>query len=252
MKGLKINYKILALGKIRLTVTDDPHINSKLDTNRAAIEEIWQDFKKKKGGKLFNGTLANFIKINKKKDSYELISQFIEYKQFFAQISKPALKLGITPIGVSGIIVLEDKAVEYVIFSRRADDVTEYPGFYELVPSGSIDKQCLRADGVIDYPSKLLSEFIEETGLSKKYIKEITGFTLVLDKNHHVYDIGCRILLEAKKKEILEDFSSTEYGIPVFVPTKDLGDFIKMNNSSIVPTSMALIEAYRQYFKQEN
>jgi hypothetical protein len=133
-----------------------------------------------------------------------------------------------------------------VVFAKRVDNITEYPGLLELVPSGSIDKECADANGVVDYQSKLLSEFIEETGLSKEYVKEISGFGFVLDIGHNVYDICCEILLEAKKELVAQRFLSREYNAPVFVVMNDLDSFIKANVDSIVPTSMALIEAYRQ------
>ena len=133
-----------------------------------------------------------------------------------------------------------------MVFAKRADDITEYPGFLELVPSGSIDKECADAKGIVDYRSKLLSEFVEETGLSKEYVKKISGFAFVLDINHNVYDICCEILLKAEKELIIQKFSSKEYNAPVFVALNDLNSFIRANVNSIIPTSMALIEAYRR------
>jgi len=133
-----------------------------------------------------------------------------------------------------------------VVFAKRADNITEYPGFLELVPSGSIDKECADAKGVVDYRSKLLSEFGEETSLSKEYVKRISGFAFVLDINHNVYEICCEILLETEKELVAQKFSSKEYNAPVFIATNNLDNFVKSNVASIVPTSMALIEAYRQ------
>lgn len=133
-----------------------------------------------------------------------------------------------------------------MVFAKRADNITEYPGFLELVPSGSIDKECVGASGVVDYQSKLLAEFIEETGLSKEYVKEISGFAFVLDVGHNVYDICCKILLETSKEIVAQRFRSKEYHAPVFVAMNDLGSFVKENVDSIVPTSMAIIEAYRR------
>ena len=65
-----------------------------------------------------------------------------------------------------------------MVFAKRAESITEYPGFLELVPSGSIDKECADTNGVVDYKFKLLSEFVEETGLSKEYVKKISDLPL--------------------------------------------------------------------------
>jgi HAD superfamily hydrolase (TIGR01509 family) len=246
MNNLKTNYKIVAIGNIHMRTIQDSSIEKILTQNREAVEEIWQRTLIEKDGKLFNGTLPNFVSVNQERERIEILGHFIEYKQFLAQRKRPDLKLGIKPIGVSGIIVLRDKGDDFVVFAKRTNSITEYPGFLELVPSGSIDKECVDADGVVNYQSKLLSEFIEETGLSKDYVKEISGFAFVLDIVHNVYDICCEILLETKKDLIMQKFSSKEYNAPVFVALGDLDSFIKANVNSIVPTSMAIIEAYRQ------
>lgn len=246
MNDLKTNCEVVAIGNIQMRAIQDSKIDEILDQNRDAIEEIWRRVQEEKGGKLFNGTLPNFIRVARERERIEIISHFIEYKQFLAQRKEPALKLGIKPIGVSGIMILKDRDDEYVVFAKRADNITEYPGFLELVPSGSIDKECADANGVVDYQSKLLSEFVEETGLSKEYVKKISGFAFVLDSGHNVYDICCEILLEASKETVAQRFRSKEYNAPVFIAMNDLDSFIKANVGSIVPTSMALIEAFRQ------
>ena len=250
MNDLKMNYEVVAVGNIQMRTTQaDSQTEKRLSQNHDAIEEIWQATLIEKGGKLFNGTLPNFVRVNRER--IEILGHFIEYKQFLAQRKRPDLKLGIKPIGVSGIIILEDKASEYVVFAKRADNITEYPGFLELVPSGSIDKECAGSNGVVDYQSKLLSEFIEETGLSKEYVKEISGFAFVLDIGHNVYDICCEILLKANKEMVTQSFCSKEYNAPVFVAMSDLDSFVKANVDSIVPTSMAIIEAYRRSGKNK-
>ncbi len=248
MNNLKKNYKIIAIGDIQLQAAEDPKIEKILAKNHDVIEEIWQKILKEKGKKLFNGTLPNFIRVNKKGYKIKIAAHFIEYKQFIAQRKHPDLKLGIRPIGVSGIIVLKENSKNYIVFARRTNNVTEYPGFLELVPSGSIDKKYADANGVIDFQSKLLAEFVEETGLSKDYVKDISGFALVLDMDHQVYDVCCKILLKAKKDLVAKKFSgSKEYQAPVFVSINDLGKFIREKADIIVPTSMAIIEAYMQF-----
>lgn len=246
MNDLKINYEVIAVGNIEMRTIQDSQIDDILARNRDVIEEIWRKAQEERGGKLFNGTLPNFVSVNQERERVEILGHFIEYKQFLAQRKSPDLKLGIKPIGVSGIIVLEDKGSEYMVFAKRADNITEYPGFLELVPSGSIDKECVGANGVVDYQSKLLSEFIEETGLSKEYVKKISGFAFVLDIGHNVYDICCKILLETSKEIVAEKFRSKEYNAPVFVAMNNLESFVKANIDSIVPTSLAIIEAYRR------
>ena len=200
---------------------------------------------KKEDRNLFNGTLLNFIRVSKKKNKIKILANFIEYKHFLAQRMRPNLRLGIKPIGVSGIMVLEEKGISYIVFAKRAKNVTEYPGFFELIPSGSIDEKCLSANGIINFQAKLLLELMEETGLSKSYVKHIFGFAFILDTNHNVYDICCKIFLKAKKELVVGNFiKSKEYSEPVFIPVDDLDLFIKKNVFKIVPTSVAIARAY--------
>ena len=190
------------------------------------------------------GTLLNFLELNER-ERIEVTGYFVEYKHFLAQRKQPELNLGIKPIGVSGIIILKEANMEYVVFAKRANDTTEYPGFFELVPSGSIDKECADNSGIVDYKSKLLSEFTEETGLSRDCVKDVSGFAFVLDTNDNVYDVCCEIVIDTKKDLAIQKFSSSkEYQSPIFVGIGELDDFIKLNYNSIVPTSMALVEAY--------
>jgi len=246
MSNFKKNYEIVAIGNIRLQTTEALQSDDILVRNRDIIEEIWQTTFKERGGKLFNGTLPNFIGIEEKSSSVHIIKcSFVEYKSFLAQRKRPDLNLGIKPIGVSGVIVLKEADKEYVIFAKRTNAVTEYPEFLELVPSGSIDRECSNANGTVDFKAKLLAEFSEETGLPKDCVKEISSFAFVLDTSHNVYDVCCKIFVESAKELFLTKFKRTkEYQAPVAISVDDMGGFIKGNINSIVPTSMALVDAY--------
>ncbi len=247
MNNCKKNYKILAVGDIQLQAVKNLQAEKLFAQNYNVIEEIWQKTSKKTGGKLFNGAVLSFISINKKQNKIKVVAHFVEYKNYLAQSKQSDLKLGIKLVGVSGIIILEEKGINYIVFAKRTNNVTEYPGFFELVPSGSIDKECVNASGVVSFQSKLLSEFAEETGLPKNYVEDISGFAFVLDTNHNVYDICCKILLKAKKESVAKKFlGSKEYSKPEFVSINNLNSFIRKNAATIVPTSMAILEAYIQ------
>ncbi len=241
----KNNHEIIVTGDIHLKeVRNNLQTEKLIDKNKDLIKNTWEDALKNK--KMFNGKLLNFCEINKNENQINISGNFIEYKNFFAQLHKD-INLNIKPVGVSGITLIKETDTEYLIFAKRANDVTQYPNFFELVPSGSIDEECIDANGNINYKSKLLSEFIEETGLSKELVKDISSFTLILDKNHGVYDIGCKIILNTKIEIVEEKFkNSKEYNNPAFVAINELDDFVKKHSDSIVPTSIALIEAYKR------
>jgi hypothetical protein len=244
MNFLEPNYEVIAIGNVYVRTRDNPYFEKSIIQHQNIIEEIWNQSLKERNGNLFNGTLANFIKINTDKNTLEVVIHFVEYKQFIAQRNNPGLKLNIKPVGVSGITILNDGNSNCAIFAKRSTTVTEYPGFLELIPSGSIDTDCVYTSGVIDYKSKILSEFVEESGIPKESIRQISGFAFVLDRQHNVYDICCEILFDGKKESIEKQFLSEEYATPTFVNINDLDKFVESNSGIIVPTSLAIIKAY--------
>ena len=83
---------------------------------------------------LFDGEIICY-KSHVKKNGKVLIDCYIsQYKYYFSQLQKPELNLEIYPIGVSGVII--DNNNNTIVGLRN--NVTEYKGFYEFVPSGSI------------------------------------------------------------------------------------------------------------------
>ncbi|MFZ5806832.1 MAG: hypothetical protein ACOY3I_06475 [Verrucomicrobiota bacterium] len=243
---MKKNYKIIGIGKIQLRAKPNARAEKKLAQKDSVIEKIWKKTLEEKKKLLFNGALLNFTRVEQKNKKMQITGHWIEYKHFIAQQKRPSLKLGVRPIGVSGMIVLKEGKKQYVLFARRSLNVSEYPGCFELVPAGGIDKECVSPSGKIDYTAKLASEFTEETGLSKKCIKKIRGFSFILDTRHHVYDIGCEILLRVNKKFVKKNFISKEYETPIFVSMDDVKYLIQMNSDCMVPTSLALLKAYRR------
>ena len=239
-----LNYKIIATGDITLHQAKRLKIVKISDKKSAIIEKVWQN-SLRKDRKLFNGLLLNFAALNIRENKINLNGNFVEYKQFIASRKRPDLKIKIKPISVSGMIITKDDGVDYAVFAKRTSRVTDYPNFFELVPSGSIDREFVLKNGDIDYKAKLLSEFSEETGLPKSYAKQIYGFALVLDKSKKIYDICCIILINKDRATIVKYFiKSKEYRDVMFIPLKDLDTFVKTKTNLIVPTSMALIKAF--------
>lgn len=239
-----MKHEVVALGQIEMRMIRDSRLDDLLARHRTVIDAIWREVQEERGGTLFNGALPCFVRVCREGKKTTIFGHFIEYKQFIAQRRRPDLQLDIKPVGVSGITVLVCRDGEYVFFARRTAKTTEYPGFLELVPSGSIDQEFITADGLVDYRAKLLSEFTEETGLSRDCVRSVSGFALVLDTDHHVYDICCEIVLALSKETFGHAFRSDEYSDPLFVSRIDLETFIHANADSIVPTSAAIIEAY--------
>jgi hypothetical protein len=72
MNLLKSNYEIIAIGNIQLRwLPNLPTEKQYAQNNRDIIEEIWQRIWEKRGGKLFNGTLLNFIGLKERERERE-------------------------------------------------------------------------------------------------------------------------------------------------------------------------------------
>jgi len=128
------------------------------------------------------------------------------YKYFYAQNKAPHLNLGITPIGVSGVII--DDTGQSLIAQRH--NVTLYDGFNEFVPSGTIDPP--KGDTTsIEYTQHLTMEFEEETHMNTEIIKNIEPFGFIYDVTHNCYDICCKIHIEGDLKTHVKESYKEEY-----------------------------------------
>ncbi|MBI2045811.1 MAG: hypothetical protein HYT28_00065 [Parcubacteria group bacterium] len=245
-KTYKENCKIIAIGDVHLFESPkDKKTERVLAKNKNLIEEIWEKASREEG--LFNEDIFSCLDIKETRGRIEVRGNFVGYKNFLAQRKRLDLDFGIRPIGVSGITIVKDGNTDYVIFAKRTPSVNEYQESLELIPSGSIDRACARKDKMIDYKTKVLSEFSEETGLPAEYVENIDGFAVVFDANHKVYDVCCTLSITCKRELIAEKFkNSKEYQSPIFVPLDTLDAFLKTNAKIIIPTSMALACAFLQ------
>jgi len=237
----KKSFEIIAYNDIILR--NSPVVDFKFDQGK--LEKIWQNICDKKNNKLFNGKVLTYIDSFKQNNKLIINAGFVDYKIVVSSRFEPSLGLKIKQIGVSGITLINDNGDEYVLFSTRSSDVTEYPNFLELVPSGQIDDSTLKSDGTIDFSTKLIDEFTEETGLKKNCIQEIETMCLVIDKKNEVYDICCKIKILNSKSNIIKTFEKvSEYGKPELVYLNSLSDYVSSNYDRIIPTSLAILSHF--------
>ena len=207
------------------------------DHQRRLADEIWA----KKPDHVFNAALLVHQATTVRANHIDLTGAFTEYRFYYAQ-KRSGQSFGLTPIGVSGLIICED----YVIFARRSSHVTSYPGKLELVPSGGLDREVAREDGTIDYLAKLRSEFAEETGQSAAIITAIEPFALIHDPADPVIDIACRLHLNIGRAPLQASLAqSDEYDDPAAVPLAALDDWLTAHQDEVIPTSRAILAAFR-------
>lgn len=239
-------YDIVGEGAVVLRqVPQSESLIAKLEEYAAEIDTVWSHELRRRP--LFNGTVFSAQSIENKEGIITVSGSFVEYKSFLAQRVIGGLDLGIRAVGVSGIVILHDKAQQpCAVIAQRTNTVTEYQGFFELVPSGSIDASCQMDNQTIDYRQKLLDELAEETSWHSSG-DAVSSLALVFDSAHMLYDICCMITLEESSEVLMRRFmGGTEYQVAQCVRLQDLDAFIHKNSNSIVPTSLAMLEVFRR------
>ena len=210
-----------------------------LDQNTVErVDDIWAREVQSRGEQLFNGSMLCFAG----RDGDTLLGRFVEYKHYLAQKREPTLrdKLNITPLAVSGLICFDD----LVVFGRRSSDVTAYPGFYELMPSGGLTEECRTGSTRLDYRGQILRELEDEVGLPQEVVRSIEPFALVFDPADNVYDVCMEITLDTARETLERSCGHTgEYRQKVLVASSELPSFLLRHAGSTVPTSLAILEA---------
>jgi len=230
--------------KGNLILKNTPRKNIDNDTLKK-ISKIWESELKKNNKKLFDGKAFSLVKITPYSNYFEVEGEFIDYKTILTDRKYPALNLEINQIGVSGLTIIKEKNDSFVLFSIRNKSTTEYPGYLELVPSGNLDESVLQKDEIIDYKSKIIQEFEEETGLDKKFLHVVSTIGLVRDNINRVYDVVCLLELSNKINELRTSFKKvSEYKQPLFIKVENLEDFLVENSKKIVPTTKAIIKLH--------
>jgi hypothetical protein len=157
------------------------------------IEMAWEKEQERRNKKLFNKNIINLAIIEQQTIDNRLILQCntVEYKHYLVQRS--GIDLGITPLAVSGIVFYQENNSKIFYVGKRSETVTQYPGYYEFIPSGSIDSKNIVPNQPVDYSNQLVIELKEELGVPVEDIKSHSTFCLIFDEIDRVYDIGIEI-----------------------------------------------------------
>jgi hypothetical protein len=208
-----------------------------INNNRERIDQIWSEENEKRQDKLLNNNILNLAIIERHETKLVLRCHFIEYKHYLAQRS--GIALGITPLAVSGIAFYRENNSKKFFLGKRADSVTQYPGFFEFIPSGSIDASNTDSNNAIKYEEQLMIELKEELGISYENIKSCNAFCLILDEKEKVFDIGLELELENIRETSL---NKSEYTFLENIPSNLIAEYMKKPN--IVKTSRILFNAW--------
>lgn len=188
------------------------------------IDELWEAEVQSRPS-VVDGTILSVVAV----DGNRLAVQRCPYRLFVARERDSELRdaLGVRAIGVSGVVVF-DGGETHVLVGRRADDVTEYPGAWELVPSGGISPETNPLDA-------LLVELEEEAGLGPEAVERALPLGLVHDVAQDGFDICFRLHIRGA-----EAVARDEYGELAAI---GLGEARRLlDEGPAVPTSRLLLD----------
>ncbi len=236
--------EIVFRGNVTLRWTETPPEQKPDEAQDAAVDEIWRAACARTPG-LFNGTYMNVAAHRVRGDQIEVTGSFFEYKYFVAHLERPQLALPVRAIGVSGITLVREGERAFALLAERSPDVSSHPGRLELVPSGAVDRSRALEDGRVDYLEALLTELEEECGLSRKHVKDVRTFALTFDVLEQVYDVCCCLELGIRRDSLPDMLNcSDEYRNPRLVAVDELASFLQGHTGGVMPSTLALVEAY--------
>lgn len=209
-----------------------PHYLEQIKSHSAAIERVWRDESLKRP--LFNGQILG-IEGLQQHSGLELVIYPVEYKHYLAQ--RAGIDLGVMLLAVSGLVFYRSGGERIFFVGQRAQDVTQDPGFYEFIPSGSIEVASSYSKSV-PYRDQLFLELKEELGIEK--IKSCREFCLIPDELNRVWDIGFEVEVDRQNILNLNEYDSLE-----LVSESQLK--VLWQQTNVVKTSRTLFAAWQAF-----
>lgn len=232
------NYRVIApiSPSFSLKILNPPHPFSLTAYEQRRVEQIWDKANRVRGGALFNGKIFSLNTCSEQ----GIEGYFVDYKYYLAQLLDLSLRkvLPIEAVTINGITCAGNK----VLVGRRSSLVTQYGGYLEFVPSGSIDPTTA-SDGEVDYRKALIQELEEETGIASSEILTISLLALIrCEKSCHA-ELCLKIFLHSSWQNIFS-FPKREYQKFHWVSERDFKKIMKKHPSQIVPLSAILYKEF--------
>lgn len=201
------------------------------------IEDIWKKELIRTNGKLFNGKLLSAEEF----DGKQMIAHFVEYKHYLAYSRDPSLDICIRPLCVCGYTTSD----ENILFGLRADYVTDFPNYFELVPAGGLDPSSM-VNNKIDVIKQLRIELKEEAGIEESMIRSIVPTYLVEYYEPCTYEIVAKIELNASAKNWVGE-RDDEYTELIWVHKHNLNEFVNLHRKKIIPLSLQILNLFKTH-----
>jgi 8-oxo-dGTP pyrophosphatase MutT (NUDIX family) len=227
--------KVIRPGAVEVLISSPP-IEAPPDLE-PVIQRLWEEERSVRPS-IVNGSIVCFRAI----DADRIDACLAEYRLFVARERDQDVRgrLELRAIGVSGIVVLPSGEV---MVARRSADVTEYPGAWELAPSGSVPASMVAEDGRVDTLAALLMELEEETGIDRRGVASTKALGLVWDSSQDGFDVCYELRLADGM--LPSAFSGTEYRDLQALTAPEAARLFKTTDQA-VPTSRAVMELWQQ------
>ncbi len=196
------------------------------------VDKLWEE-ERRKNSHLFDGVIFSAVDIS----STRLLGHWVSYRYALAVYRQPLLaeELRVNPVAVNGFSV----ASGHVLLARREANVSQYPGCWELAPSGGIDPKAASGTS-IDYRCALLTELEEETGIDRAQVTSIDPFVLVFDSLTGSWEM---VLKMPMTLDIEKPMRSSEYSEFIWVELVKLETFLNAQPpDGVVPFTRVMAE----------
>jgi hypothetical protein len=208
-----------------------------------AVDEVWGRAVCERGSELHDSPILVFRERETRGEVTVIHGEYLPYRYYYARGRLGERGPAVAPMGVNGFTLLNDGGGRYLVFGRRGPRVSWYPGLWECVPSGGLDRRCARPDGTVDFGAMLAEEFEEELCLPASTARIGGSFGIVYDRTTWTYDVCCRIEASCPRETVLEAVRrSGEYSEVRFVELDRLADTAREFGESLIPTARAMIE----------
>ncbi|MDP3507629.1 MAG: hypothetical protein Q8T09_06530 [Candidatus Melainabacteria bacterium] len=164
------------------------------DALRGQIDSLWLKEKERRSGSLFDGKILSVVELS----SRLITCRLSEYRYLTAQRLNPSLypDLNVRPLAVTGYLLCR----QGLVLGLRSRLNSQDQGLWEVVPSGGLDLQCLKAGfsqgelpSKVDYIAQVRAELLEEIGLSWDAIDSCQTLFLLENTDEKVVDIAVRL-----------------------------------------------------------
>ncbi len=221
--------------KVRILFEEVPELELPLHLEEE-VEAVWQREKAKHN--LYDSFLFSLDSYNETR----LIGHFVKYRYYIASRHLPEIQeyMNIHPLGVSGLCICKNK----VLVGIRDSKLSRFGGFYECVPSGSVEARAYM-HGEVDFVAQAMWELSEEAHISEKQVREVHHLGLYFCPKEGVYDIGLLIRLDLLDHEMLGD-GTAEYPLLKWCDFKEFEQKLRSPEVKMVPLSKALWQTYSE------